>query len=211
MTTPAGEERARLCDLFDEVGPDAPTLCEGWSTRDLAAHLVVRESRPDAALGIVLPPFAGYTKKVQDAIATTPWPALVERVRSGPPMLSPTRVDAVERMVNTVEFFVHHEDVRRAADSWTRRALDADLLRDLGWALKRSARMLARRAPTGVVLEPNDGGGPITAHRGEPSVNVRGPIGELVLFASGRGDHAEVELDGRADAVESLRTARFGL
>jgi uncharacterized protein (TIGR03083 family) len=46
--TLARAERAALCDLFDEVGPDAPTLCAGWTTRDLAAHLVIRERRADA-------------------------------------------------------------------------------------------------------------------------------------------------------------------
>jgi uncharacterized protein (TIGR03085 family) len=211
MTTPAAQERARLCDLFDQVGPDAATLCEGWSTRDLAAHLVLRESRPDAAAGIVMPVLAGYTKRVQDEIAMTPWPALVERVRSGPPAWSPTRIDAVERLVNTVEFFVHLEDVRRAAPSWTPRVLDDELRRDLGESLQRSARLLVRRAPTGVVLEPTDDGGRITAHRGEPPVTVRGPIGELVLFTNGRGGHADVDFDGPAAAVGSLRTCRLGL
>jgi uncharacterized protein (TIGR03083 family) len=42
MATLAQEERNELCDLMLETGPDAPTLCEGWTTRDLAAHLVIR-------------------------------------------------------------------------------------------------------------------------------------------------------------------------
>ena len=46
----ARDERIALCDLLDETGPEAPTLCEGWRTLDLAAHLVLREHRPDAAL-----------------------------------------------------------------------------------------------------------------------------------------------------------------
>ena len=46
------EERLALCALLDETGPDAPTLCEGWTTGDLAAHLVLRERRPDAAAGV---------------------------------------------------------------------------------------------------------------------------------------------------------------
>src|ERR687898_1799245 len=159
MTTAAAAERARLSDLFDDVGPDAPTLCEGWATRDLAAHLVVRERRPDAAIGVIAKPFAGYTAKVQDGIAAdVPWPALVERVRSGPPLWSPTRLEPVERMVNTVEFFVHHEDVRRAVDGWQPRVLDDELVRDLRGALTRMARVLTRRAPVGVAFEPSDGG-----------------------------------------------------
>ena len=58
---PAQTERAALCELFAEVGPDAHTLCGEWTTRDLAAHLVVRERRPDAAIGIIVSKAAGYT------------------------------------------------------------------------------------------------------------------------------------------------------
>jgi uncharacterized protein (TIGR03085 family) len=208
--TAASHERARLCDLFDDVGPDAPTLCEGWDTKELAAHLVLRERRPDAAIGVIIRPLSGYTAKVQAGLAATPWSELVERLRSGPPLVSPTRVGAVDRLVNTVEFFVHHEDVRRAAPEWTPRDLDADLTRDLTSALQRMSRLLVRRAPVGVVFEPT-GGHPITARRGEPSVTVRGPIGELVLFAYGRGHHARVDLDGPPDAIASLRDARLGM
>jgi uncharacterized protein (TIGR03083 family) len=47
------DERLALCTLLDKTGPDAPTLCEGWNTGDLAAHLVLRERRPDAAAGVI--------------------------------------------------------------------------------------------------------------------------------------------------------------
>ena len=49
------KERAAMCDTFEKFGPDAPTLCEGWLTLDLAAHLVAREARSDAAVGLVVP------------------------------------------------------------------------------------------------------------------------------------------------------------
>jgi uncharacterized protein (TIGR03085 family) len=209
--TPATAERHALADLFAAVGPDEPTLCEGWSTRDLAAHIVMRERRPDASAGILVKPLAGYAERVRSAIADTEWSELVHQVRTGPPRVSPMRLEPVDRMVNTVEFFVHHEDVRRAAEGHTVRALDAELAADLRRALERSARILARRAPVGLVLEPTDGGRPITAHKGDPSVTVRGPIGELVLFAYGRQAHASVELDGPSDAVAAIRAARLGL
>ena len=74
----ARAERRGLCDLLLEVGPDAPTLCTGWTTRDLAAHLVVRESRPDASLGIVLPPLSGWTHRVQSGAARLDYAELVD-------------------------------------------------------------------------------------------------------------------------------------
>jgi uncharacterized protein (TIGR03085 family) len=211
MTTPATVERRKLCDLFDELGPDAPTLCEGWRTVDLAAHLVVRERRPDAAPGVLLKPLAGYTEKVQQRIAEWPWSQLVERVRSGPPLLSPTRIDAVDRVVNTVEFFVHQEDVRRARPDWSARELDAELVDDLYVALKRGARLLTRKAPAGIELEPSDEHPAIVANRRSGSVTVRGPVGEITLFVNGRQAHALVELDGPPDSVASIRTASFGI
>src|SRR5688572_20837288 len=107
MATPARVEREQLCDLFIAVGPDAPTLCGDWTTRDLAAHLVVRERRPDGAVGIVAKPLARYGEKVRLDEAAKPWPDLIERVRRGPPRWSPTRLGPVDRAVNTVEFFVH--------------------------------------------------------------------------------------------------------
>ena len=55
MTNFAVVERRHLAALLRRVGPDAPTLCEGWVTRDLAVHLIERDSRPDLIAGTVLP------------------------------------------------------------------------------------------------------------------------------------------------------------
>ena len=38
--TAAQRERRALVETMRTVGPDAPTLCGDWTTRDLAAHLV---------------------------------------------------------------------------------------------------------------------------------------------------------------------------
>lgn len=212
---PAQAERQALSDLFLEVGPDAPTLCGEWTTRDLAAHLVMRERRPDGAAGILVGAFAGHAAKVQDSIAATAWPDLVELVRTGPPVWMPTRLAAVDKLVNTVEFYVHHEDVRRAGDSWTARDLDADLTAALLATVSRMGRMMTRSSKIGIVLEPiaSDGsaGAPIIANKAMPSVSVRGPIGELVLFAFGRQAKCDVELLGNDDDVETVKHAPFGL
>ncbi len=210
-TSPAQQERAELCDLFDEVGPDAPTLCGDWTTRDLAAHLIVRERRPDAAVGIVLSQAAGYTEKVQRGVAEQEWSKLVDTVRSGPPLWSPTKLSSIDRMANTIEFFVHHEDVRRASDGWEPRELDDELTEALRSMLGRMAKRLVSSSPVGIVLEPDDGSGPIIAKRAEPSVTVRGPIGELVLFVFGRQAQSRVEVDGDEESVEAVTDASFGI
>lgn len=208
---PAQRERAALCDLFVELGPDQPTLCGEWSTRDLAAHLVVRERRPDAAVGIMVSKLAGYTDKVQDGVADSDWPKLVDTVRSGPPIWSPTRLGAIDKLANTVEFFVHLEDVRRAQPTWEPRVLDDDLVDALYGVLAKMAKRMVKRSPAGIVLEPDDERLPIIAKQAEPSVTVRGPVGELVLFVYGRQAHSRVELFGDDESVAAVNEASFGI
>lgn len=209
-TTAARAEREALCDLFLEVGPDVPTLCEGWTARDLATHLVLRDRRPDAVAGDVIKPLAPYGEKVRVAEHERPWPEIVERVRSGPPKWNPTGLRPVEEFVNTIEFFVHHEDVRRAQPGWKVRTLSPELEDALATPLKRMGGLLTRKAKVGIVLEP-EGGEPIRLRKGEPVVTIRGPLGELVLYIYGRKDVAQVTLDGPADAVERVRAADFGI
>ena len=211
MNTAAHDERLRFSDTLLDVGPEAATLCEGWTARDLAAHVVVRERRPDGAAGVLIRPLAGYTDKVQSQIAATEWTQLVDTVRDGPPRWSPMRFDPVDRAANTIEFFVHHEDLRRVSEPWEPRELPGELADDLHVALGRAVKLIARKAPAGLVLEPTDGRGTIVARKGEPSVTVRGAIGELVMFMYGRQDHARVDLDGDPAAVEAMRHASFGV
>jgi uncharacterized protein (TIGR03085 family) len=202
----AQAERGALCDLMLEVGPEAPTLCAGWQVRDLAAHLVVRERRPDAAPGIVLRPLRGHTDRVQRQVRDArPFSALVALVRSGPPAI----LRPLDDPVNTVEYFVHHEDVRRAAGGEPRplpERVEAEL-----WRRVRGLSLLMRRkAPAGLeLLAP--GYGRATVRRGDPSVLVTGPPGELLLFMVGRQASAEVEVSGPPGAVEQVRKASFGL
>jgi uncharacterized protein (TIGR03085 family) len=206
----AKDERAALCDLFTELGPDQPTLCEGWQTRDLAAHLVLRERRPDAAAGILIKPLAGYTQTVQDSYARRPWAELVDLVRTGPPVYMPTTIEKVDELINAVEFFVHHEDVRRGQPGWEPRPPDADRDAALWAALSRSARLMLRRSPVGIALRRSDGGLEVTAKRGPNTVIITGEPGELVLFANGR-DEVRVEFDGEQSSIGAVRGLTRGL
>jgi uncharacterized protein (TIGR03085 family) len=213
----ARDERLALCALLDKVGPREPTLCGGWATVDLAAHLVLRERRPDAAAGIVLAPLAGYTRRVQRRLAEgTPYPRLVQAVRDGPPRLSPMRIGGADEQVNLVEFFVHHEDVRRARAGFQARELSQGLTEAL-WRRLRMARFILRKVPVGVEFarddEPGDGAAKvrITARARTPAVTVTGPPGELTLWAFGRTSAARVRLDGSEAAVSALRAASWGV
>lgn len=206
----AQQERAALCDLFLAVGPDAPTLNEGWTTRDLAAHLVVRERRPDAALGLLAPPLARHGEKVRLGYAERPWDELVQLVRSGPPRTSIMGIGAVDRAANTSEYFIHHEDVRRGAGDLTPRDLDPGLVAQLWKISSRTAKFALRKAPCGVVIVASSGER-LIGNRAEPSVELHGEVGELVLFLSGRQRAAHVEVVGSEALATAIRSAALGI
>jgi uncharacterized protein (TIGR03085 family) len=202
--TLAQQERLTLCDLFVEQGPDAPTLCEGWSTADLAAHLVVRERRPDSGPGLVWPPLAGYTEKVRLKVRHhTPWAQLVETVRRGPPWL----LRPFDGAMNTVEYFIHVEDVRRAKEGWDPRPISQELA-DALWARVGPGGM-AKNVPATIVMtstgrtDKESGSGPRLVLAGEP--------GELVMFGAGRQAATRVEISGDASLAAQLRAAPLGV
>jgi uncharacterized protein (TIGR03085 family) len=206
----ARAERLALSDLLTETGPDAPTLCQGWTTGDLAAHLLIRERRPDAAAGIVIPALAGYAERVRRRLLdSTPFGRIVEQVREGPPAWSPLALPGADAAANTVEFFTHHEDVRRAQQSWRPRELAAAHEEQL-WRRLRMSRLILRRLPVDITFaEP----GGRTLHIGKRGrqARVHGLPSELTLWALGRKDVARVELTGEAEAVEVLARERWRL
>jgi uncharacterized protein (TIGR03085 family) len=207
----AQRERAALVEILRTVGPDAPTLCEGWTTRDLTAHLVVRERRPDALPGLVYGPLASYTSRLQSQLtASTTWPDLVEMFASGPPMLSLFKV--LDPVASIHEMFVHHEDVRRAQVGWEPRELDAST----NGAVKRRIAMLSRvgmsksmtAVSTRLTLRTTDGQTVAAVGNGSP-VTVTGEPQELLLFAFGR-NAVRVEFSGDDDIVGAVRAAKRG-
>lgn len=204
----AQAERAALCDLLLEVGPDAPTLCSGWTTTDLAAHLVVRDRRPDVGPGLILSgPFARHTARVtRRAAERVPFEHLVTRIRSGP--LWPIRL--VDGPVNLVEYFVHLEDVRRAVDGWAPRS-GLDDLQDALWPFQTSGTKLRTRRVQDVGLSiARPGSQPVAVRSGSRQVTATGDPGELALFFFGRRDRSRVDLTGDPDGVSEVRTAPIG-
>ncbi|WP_369137730.1 TIGR03085 family metal-binding protein [Modestobacter versicolor] len=195
-------ERAALADLLEQLGPDRPTCCEGWTTRDLATHLVVRDRRPDAMPGFALGgPFAAWTERAHArARDARPYGVLVAELRSGPPRWLPTAWPALDRVLNTAEMVIHHEDVRRAQPDWAPRELPRSV-QDQLW---RTVPFLARgrgaaRPAGGLVVRRSDvpDGAPGSERRlraGTPTTTVTGAPLEALLWVSGREDVACVDL-----------------
>jgi uncharacterized protein (TIGR03085 family) len=189
-------ERRELCDLLIELGPDAPTLCEGWTTSDLAAHLVLREH------------FHRWPDERRAVEKARGWTELVARLRAGAPLI-PWRVPGIRTMLNGFEYFIHHEDARRANGMGPR--TDRPDLDELAW---RMSGFITRRAarktrPFGLLLVRDDGKRRLFGS--EPAAVLSGHATELALYVAGRRSAAEVALSGPDDAVAAVETAQMRL
>jgi uncharacterized protein (TIGR03085 family) len=131
----------------------------------------------------------------------------------------------MDERANAVEFFVHHEDVRRGAPGWQPRELsggESDML----WQRLRMARFLLRKAPVGVELARDDtvlagdntgsdGASAegqayrITAKNATPAVTVVGSPAELTMWVMGRRTAAQIRMDGTQAAVTKLAEANW--
>lgn len=202
-------ERSELCDLFVATGPDAPTLCEGWTTLDLAAHLVIREHDPRSGLAILGGDrFAGLERRLMDGARAKGYESLVERLRSGPPAV-PWRLPGLRPLLNTNEWFVHHEDVRRANGHGPRARPDLDAAL---WPLvRRMAPMTVRRVKGAGVALAAPGHGEVAARGAGPSARVEGGPQELLLFLNGRRSAAQVDVTGPEEALAAVHAAKLGI
>jgi len=203
----AEHERAALVDALTELGPDAPTLCDGWQTKDMAAHVYVRERRPDAALGVLpLGPLSAYTNRVMaSTLRTLGYDEIVRRVAHVPAHL---RVGRLDSLINTVEYFVHTEDVRRP-NALPARDLPDDFEQAIWRRLSKQARLSFRRVDARLRLVPTIGD-PVELGSGEP-LEIHGRPTELMLLAFNRKDAAKVDLVGSTSAVDKLHGATLGL
>jgi uncharacterized protein (TIGR03085 family) len=184
-----------LCDLLDELGPDAPTLCEGWTTADMAAHLVLREH------------FRRWGDDRRAAEKAKGYSNLVSRLQAGAP--APWRIPGVRTLANGLEYFIHDEDVRRANGCGPRD--DIPDLEDLSWRMSGFlGRRLARAVrPFGIELVSPDGRR--RAVGGGVKAVLSGPPTELVLYLAGRRSAAKVSLSGPDDAAAAVERAQTKL
>lgn len=203
------DEREALADLLLSLGPDQPTLCEGWETRDLAVHLVLREYRLDATAGMFIRPFAGHLDNVSSRYAEKPFEELVEAYRNGPPAWNPMKW--ADKFINLGENFVHHEDARRGGGEWSPRDLTAESREALWTLVSQASRGMIRSSGATVTLVRTDGSdasdsdtekASVTVGSGDPEVTVSGEAGELVLWLYGRDKATDVTIEGPVEKVK---------
>ncbi|TLK49791.1 TIGR03085 family protein [Glutamicibacter sp. V16R2B1] len=205
--------RLALAEALLAAGPSADTLCAGWETRHLAAHLVLRENSPLGA-GAVLKPLSGkldakIKKLADEAQRPESYAGLVRRFRTGPSKYSPFSIERVSTAANMSEFFIHTEDVRRARTQWAPRILDRGYTEMLWNDLTRRARMYYRHCPIGVILARPDGKRHVAKKAANP-VTITGPVTELIMHASGRIDSALVTFEGSDESIKALKKTKLG-
>jgi uncharacterized protein (TIGR03085 family) len=207
------QERLELCDLFEELGHDAPTLLDGWTAKDLAAHLVLRERDLVAGPCLVLPArFQRFAERRRAKLAKQKefeW--LVARIRSGPPR-GFFRIGWVRTFPNLNEYFVHHEDLRKANGLGPRDSLTPAMEEALWRNVRRGCRYLSRRLrEVGLAISWAGTDQRMAVREAEPAALLSGQPGELLLYLFGRQIAARVEITGPAKAVEAVRRTHFGM
>jgi uncharacterized protein (TIGR03085 family) len=211
VTTPsvARLERTALCDLALELGPDAPTLCGDWTVRDLVTHLIVRERSPWAGPGLVVPALSGVTDWEMRRVGKRDFTGLVDRLRT--PILTPVAIPSLDKYINTLEFFVHHEDIRRAQPAWEPRPLTERTTNAIWAALRTAGRGLVSRVGVPVVVRRSDTDAETTLRRGGDPAVVAGDPADVVLFLFGRNQVGDLEFSGPSGAVARLQAANLGV
>lgn len=196
-------ERAELAAALTAAGPDAPTLCEGWQTRHLATHIVVRDRRPWA--------WGRLDSLAERARTPEGYTAMVADVAQGPGRLAPGYW--ADAQMNLLEFYVHTQDVARAQADAPRTPVGPKQAAAFWKHFRLFSKALLRPAPTGVILVVDDGPRVVARRPGRDQGNVivRGRVEELVLFAFGRGSHADVRFTGEDDDVAALRDQFAGV
>ena len=210
MSTPslARRERLALCDLALALGEDAPTLCGDWTAKQLVEHLLVREHSPLGAAGLAVPGLSGLTEREMARTGRREFGVLVERLRT--PGLTPYAVPLVERTLNTLEYFVHHEDLRRAQPDWDPRPLDAADQDRLWRAIRLGGRGLVRPTGVPVRIRRSDADAVSVLRRGMDPVTITGVPSELVMFLFGRDQARGLDFAGPPDRVAKVRRADLG-
>jgi uncharacterized protein (TIGR03085 family) len=111
-----------------------------------------------------------------------------------------------DELANALEFFIHHEDVRRGRPGWEPRVLDAGQRAAIWRAVRFTARVGLRRLHIPVLVRA-PGLGEVTVGGGPPQATLSGDPGELALFVSGRQCACRVDVEAPPETAELLRTA----
>jgi uncharacterized protein (TIGR03085 family) len=208
MSTFAKRERQAICQTLRQLGPDAPTLCSGWNSTDLLVHLLLRENRPDAAIGVVIPIFKSFTNKISDKYRKRPFEDLIKEFENGPKKFSPFALPGLDNLANSFELLVHHEDLLRGKENFIPRELSAEDKKFIWSRFTKSAKIFLFKAKVGIVAESEIGS--YTLKSGKSLVKIKGDVVDLVLFSFGRSSASRITFEGDESDIRILKETKFG-
>ena len=201
-------QRLAICDLLDQLTDDewqTPSLCDGWTVRDVAAHLTLQAIGPLDMASMVLrwPGTLSLSmnrtiREVARRQAALPTATLIERNRA---MVGSHRHNlGVTNQETLIDILVHGQDIavplgREVIMDRAAAAFAASRVWSRGWPFH------PRRRFAGLRLVATDidwavGEGP----------EVRGPIEALLLLITGRDGATQSRLTG--PGVDQLATPR---
>lgn len=199
-------ELEALLETLRSTDPEAPTLCEGWQARHLAAHLFLRRHQPWQSFR--QQPDSRFAELAEQAADPAVYATVIDDFAKPPASLSLQALPdgPLGMQTNFVEYVIHHEDLRRGAGPVPPRRLPAPFSDALFERIGLLARAGLRSVDVGVVLVV-PGGRRRVVRKSPDAVAVVGAPVELALVASGRRRAADVEILGEPAAVETFEAA----
>jgi uncharacterized protein (TIGR03083 family) len=203
----AAEERRDLADFLTTLSDeqwDAPSLCEGWSVRQVVAHMISYEDMTMPQMLRLFPRGGFRITRVNHLVLSsyddvTPADLLADLRRHE----RPRGVTAGFRgAIALTDGLIHHQDIRRPLGA-ARTVPSERLVGALGFA-PRALALPSRRQVRGLRLVATD----LDWSRGE-GPEVRGP-GEALLLAIAGRPAALADLDGPGAPLLTERLAPAG-
>lgn len=203
------EQRGRVANMIDDLRPDEwdrPSLCDGWTVRDVAAHLTLQQLGPGEAMAMM----ARYRGNTPRAIAESSRVRAAEwstgRIAAGIRSTIGSRRHSfgVSNRETLIDILVHGADMAVPLGRELPMPVDAAILAiDRVFTMRWPPPFPARRILSGYRLVATDvdwthGTGP----------EVRGPIDALLLASTGRpAALAHLTGDGHPALAEWLGAA----
>jgi uncharacterized protein (TIGR03083 family) len=188
-------QRLAVADLLETLDAEEwlhPSLCEGWSVQDVAAHLTLQQLGLIDGLAMFVRAPGGMNRVIREAArreaAHTSREEVVARIRASAD--SRRHNVGVTHRETLIDALVHGQDIARPLGRVLpvpseAAALAADRVWSKGWPF------YPRRRLAGMRLAATDA--PWAAGEGP---EVRGRLGDLLLVLTGRGATVLADLDG---------------
>jgi uncharacterized protein (TIGR03083 family) len=180
-------QRLSLVDLLEELSDEEwrqPSLCDGWTVRDVAAHLTLQQVGPGAAIGMIIRARGNTDRAIHDAAcrraAALPTEQIIAEIRG---MVGSRRHNfGVTYRETLIDILVHGQDIaiplgRRHNTPPEAAAVAASRV----WTMRWPPPFPAKRTMDGFRLTATD-----TSWSVGEGPEVQAPMSAILLLSAGR-------------------------